>query len=163
MKYTQNFILLTFPSLFISNQCIYYCCLVDKSYLTLQTHGLYHTRLPSPSFSPWVCSNLFAPTCVGDANHFILFWTFLLFPNLFFPASGSFPMCWVFFPNELVLCTKWPKYCSLSFSPSRKYWGLISFRINWFDLIAVQGTLKSLLQHHNLKVSIFWIYTDKYK
>ena len=52
MKYTQNFILLTFPSLFISNQCIYYCYLVDKSYLTLQTHGLYHTRLPSPSFSP---------------------------------------------------------------------------------------------------------------
>ena len=60
------------------------------------------------------------------------------------------------FSNELALCTRWPKYWSFSFSinPSNEYSGLISFRINWFDLLAVQGTLKSLLQHHNSKASI---------
>ena len=65
-----------------------------------------------------------------------------------FPASGSFS---VFF-----FCIRWPKYWSFSFSisPSNEYLGLISFRIDWFDLLAVQGTLKSLLQHHNSKVSI---------
>ena len=66
-----------------------------------------------------------------------------------FPASGSFP-------NESVLPIRWPKYWSFSFSmsPSKEYSGLISFRIDWFDLLAVQGTLKSLLQHHNSKASI---------
>ena len=62
------------------------------------------------------------------------------------------------FSNELALRIKWPKYWSFSFSisPSNEYLGLISFRIDWFDLLAVQGTLKSLLQHHNLKISILW-------
>ena len=63
-----------------------------------------------------------------------------------FPASGSFPM------NRL--CIRWPKYWSFSISPSNEYSGLISFKIDWFDLFTVQGTLKSLLQHHNLKASI---------
>ena len=67
-----------------------------------------------------------------------------------FLASG-------FFSNELALCVRWPKYCSFScsISPSNAYSGLISFRIDWFHLLAVQGTLKSLLQHHNSKASIF--------
>ena len=52
------------------------------------------------------------------------------------------------FPNESVLCIRWPKYWSFSISPSKEYSGLISFRIDWFDLFAIQGTLKSLLQHH---------------
>ena len=58
--------------------------------------------------------------------------------------------------NELALCIRWPKYWSFSFiiSPSSEYSGLIFFRIDWFDLLAVQKTLKSLLQHHNLKASI---------
>ena len=62
------------------------------------------------------------------------------------------------FSNELALLIKWPKYCSFRFriSPSKEYSGLISFRIDWFDLPALQGTLKSLLQHHNLKASILW-------
>ena len=64
----------------------------------------------------------------------------------FFPASGSFPVS--------AFHIRWPKYWSFSFSPSNEYSGLISFRINWFDLLAVQGTLKSLLQHHNLKALI---------
>ena len=60
--------------------------------------------------------------------------------------------------NELVVCIWWPKYWSFNFSirHSNKYSGLISFRIDWFDLLAVQGTLKSLLQHHSLKGSVLW-------
>jgi len=63
-----------------------------------------------------------------------------------------------FFPNESALHIRWPKYWSFSFSisPSNKYSGLISFRMDWLDLLAVQGTLKSLLQHHNSKASILW-------
>ena len=62
------------------------------------------------------------------------------------------------FSNESVLCIKWPKYWSFSFgiSPSSEHSGLISFRMHWFDLLAVQGTLKSLLQHHSSKISILW-------
>ena len=61
-----------------------------------------------------------------------------------------------FFSNELAPSIRWPKYWSFSISPSNEYSGLISFRIDWFDLLAVQGTLKSLLQHHSLKASILW-------
>ena len=69
-----------------------------------------------------------------------------------FPATGSFPM------NELALHIRWSKHWSFSFSISlsKEYSGLISFRINWFDLLAVQGTLKSLLQCHSSEASILW-------
>ena len=60
------------------------------------------------------------------------------------------------FSNESVLHIKWPKYWSFSISPSNEHSGLISFRMDWFDLLAVQGTLKSLLQHHNSKASLLW-------
>ena len=60
------------------------------------------------------------------------------------------------FSNELALHIRWPKYWSFSVSLSKEYSGLIFFRIDWFDLLAVQGTLKSLFQHHNLKASIIW-------
>ena len=60
------------------------------------------------------------------------------------------------FSNESALLIKWPKYWSFSFSPSYEYSGLISLRIDWFNLLAVQETLKSLLQHHNLKASVLW-------
>ena len=68
-----------------------------------------------------------------------------------------FPSIWVF-SSESVLCIRWPDYWSFSFSisPSNKYSGLISFRIDWLDILAVQGTLKSLLQHHSSKASILW-------
>ena len=73
------------------------------------------------------------------------------FSSQSFPASGSSPMHCFFH-------TRWPKYWSFSFSisPSNEYSGLISFRIDWFDLLAVQGTLKSLLQHHSSKALILW-------
>ena len=61
-----------------------------------------------------------------------------------------------FFSSGLALHIRWPKYWSFNISPSNEYSGLISFRIDWFDLLAVQGTLKSLLQHHNSNASIFW-------
>ena len=83
-------------------------------------------------------------------NHLIL-----CRPLLF--LLSIFPSIWVF-SNELALRIRWPKYWSFSFSisPSNEYSELISFRINWFDLFAVQGTLKSLLQHQNSKASILW-------
>ena len=83
------------------------------------------------------------------SNHLILCRLLLLLP----PIPSSIRV----FSNESTLCMRWPKYWSFSFSisPSNEYPGLISFRMNWLDLLAVQGTLKSLLQHHNSKASIF--------
>ena len=85
---------------------------------------------------------------VMPSNHLILCHPFLLPPSII-------PSIWVF-SNESVLCIRWSKYWSFSFSisPSNEYSGLISFRIDWFNLLAVQGTLKSLLQHHSSKASV---------
>ena len=79
------------------------------------------------------------------------------FASLLSLLPSVFPSNKVFY-NELVLCIRWPKYWNFSFntSPSNEYSGMISFRIDWFDLLAVQGIFKSLLQHHNLKASILW-------
>ena len=86
---------------------------------------------------------------VLPSKYFILWWSLLLLPSIF-PSIKVFS-------NELALHIRWQKYWSFSFcnSPSSEYSGLISFRIDWFDL-AVQGTLKSLLQHHGSKASILW-------
>ena len=73
----------------------------------------------------------------------------------FLLLSSVFPNIRVF-SNEWTLSIRWPKYWSFSISPSNEYSGLISFRIDWFDLFAVQRTLKSLLQHHTLQASILW-------
>ena len=83
-------------------------------------------------------------------NHLILCRLLLLLSSIFFSIK--------IYTSELSLCIRWPKYWSFSFSisPSTEYSGLISFRINWFDLLVVQGTLKSLLQHHSLKTSVLW-------
>ena len=72
-----------------------------------------------------------------------------------FLLLSSFPSIRVF-SSESTLCIRWPEYWSFSFSLSNEYSGLVSFRINWFDLLAVQWTLKSLLQHHSSKASILW-------
>ena len=87
---------------------------------------------------------------VMPCNYLILCCPLLLWPSIF-PSIGVFS-------NESVLHIRWPKYWSFSFniSPSNEHSGLISFRMDWLDLFAVQGTLKSLLQHHSSKVSIFW-------
>ena len=84
---------------------------------------------------------------VIPSNH-LIFCHPLLLPSVF----PSIRVC----SNESVLHIRWPKYWSFSISPSSEYSGLISFRIDWFDLLAVQGTLSSLLQHHSSKPSILW-------
>ena len=105
------------------------------------------------SLSFTISQNLFkfmSIESVMPSNYLILCCPCLLLPSVF--ASGNV------FSNELALCIRWPMYWSFSFSisPSSEYSGLISFRIDWFDLLAVQGTLKSLLQHHSSKPSILW-------
>ena len=87
---------------------------------------------------------------VMPSSHLILCYTLLLQPSVF-PSIRVFS-------NESVLCIRWPKDWSFSFSirPSSEYLGLVSFRMNWLDLLAIQGTLKSLLQHHSSKASILW-------
>ena len=88
---------------------------------------------------------------VMPSNHLILCHPLL-------PLPSVFPRIRAFFPNELTVCIRWPKYWSFSFriNPSNEYSGLIFFRIDWFDLLAVQGTFKSLLQHHISKAAILW-------
>ena len=111
-------------------------------------HGLQHTRLPCPSPTPGVYSKLRCIKSVMPSSHLILCRPLLLPPSIF-------PTIMVF-SNESVLHITWPKYWSFSFSmsPSNEYSGLISFRMDWLGLLAVQGTLKSLLQHHSSKASI---------
>ena len=98
----------------------------------------------------WNLLKLMSITSVMPSNHLILCRPLLLPPSIFLSVRV--------FSNELVLCIKWPKYWSFSFniSPSNEHPGLISFRMDWLDLLVVQGTLKSLPQHHSLKVTIFW-------
>ena len=97
----------------------------------------------SQSLLKLMCIELVMPS-----NHPILCCPFLLLPSIFLSIRV--------FSNESVLCIRWPKYWSFTFSisPSNEYLGMISFRMDWFDLLAVQGTLKSLLQHHSSKASI---------
>ena len=98
--------------------------------------------------NPWSLVKLMSITSVMPSNHLILCCPLLL-------LSSIFPSIRVF-SNESVLRIRWPMYWSFSFSisPSNEYSGPISFRMDWFDLLAVQGTLKSLLQHHSSKASI---------
>ena len=98
----------------------------------------------------WSLLKLKSIELVMQFNHLILCHPLLLLPPIF-PSIRVFS-------NELALCIKYPKYWCFSFSiyPSNEYSGLISFRIDWFDLLAVQGTLKSLLGHQNSKASVLW-------
>ena len=114
----------------------------------MQFHGLQHTRLSCPSASPVVCSNS-SPLSQMSSNHLILCHPLLLLPSIFLSIR-------IF--SELALHFSMPKYWSFSFiiMPSNEYSGLISFRIDQFHLLAVQDTLKSLLQHHSSEASILW-------
>ena len=121
----------------------------------------------SHSVNPWTAAhqaslsitnsrNLFKVMSIQSfmpSNHLILYRSLLL-PSSVFPSIRVFS-------NESVLCIRWPKHWSFSFSisPSNEYSGLISFRMDWLDLRAVQGTLKSLLQHHSSKASVLWCST----
>ena len=99
---------------------------------------------------PWSLLKLTFIESVMPSSHLILCHPLLLLPSIFHSIRV--------FSNESVLHIRWPKYWSFSFSisPSSEYSGLISFRIDWFDLLAGKGTLKSLLQHHTSKASVLW-------
>ena len=114
------------------------------------THGLQQARLPCPSPNPRVYSNSCLITLMMRSKDLILCHPLFLLPSIF-PRIRVFSI-------ESVLLIRWPKYWTFSFSlsPSNEYSGLFSFRIGWLDLLAVQGTLKSLLQHHNSKALILW-------
>ena len=126
---------------------------------------LFSHKVVSDLATPWTaaCQDSLSFTISGSvfkftsiesmalSNHFILCCPLLLLPSIFPSIRIS--------SNESALCIRWRKYWSFSFSigPSDEYSGLISFRIDWFDHLTVQGTLKSLLQHHNSKASILWL------
>ena len=115
---------------------------------SLWPHEPQHARPPCPPPTPGVHPNPCPSSRWQPSNHLILYHPLLLLPSIF-PSIRVFS-------SESALCIRWPKYWSFSFniSPCNEYPGLISFRMNWLDLLAVQGTLKSLLQHHNSKASI---------
>ena len=129
--------------------------------LTLSTMLLFSHAVMSNSVTPWTAAHqaslsftiswsllrLMAIELMMPSNHIIL--CHPLLPSIF-PSIKIFP-------SESALCIRWPKYWSFHFSicPSNEYWGLISFRIDWFDLLEVQGTLKSLLQHQVQKHQFF--------
>ena len=120
---------------------------------SLQAHGLQHVRLPCPSPSPRVCSDSCPSSQVMLSSHVILCLQLLLLPSIFSSIRV--------FSSEWDLCIKWPEYWNFTFSISRsiEYSGLIFFRMDQFYLLAVQGTLKSLLQHHNSIASFLWCST----
>ena len=139
------------------HRCVH-VCVCESMFSSIQSlsrvwilwfHGLQHVRLPCQSPTARACSNScpLSRWCHLTNSSSVI--PFSSCPQSF-PASGSFP-------NEPLLCIRWPKYWSFSFniSPSSEYSGLISFRVDWLDLLVVQVTLKSLLQHHRSKASIF--------
>ena len=123
-------------------------------YDSLWPHEPQHARPPCPSPTARVypnCQSLpMSIELVMPSNHLILCHPLFLLPSIF-PSIRDFS-------NESALRIRWPKYWGFSFniSPSKEHPGLISFRMDWLDLLEVQGTLKSLLQHHSSKASILW-------
>ena len=126
---------------------VFSCSVLPNS---LWPHGLQHSRLPCPSLTPEACSNSSPSSqwCHPTISSSVFPFSSHLQS---FPASGSSS-------SESVLHVRWPKYWNFSFSisPSSEYSRLISFRIGWFDLSAVQETLKSFIQHHSSEASILW-------
>ena len=120
------------------------CSVVSDS---LRPDGLQHARPPCASPTSWSPPKPMSIQSVIPSNHLIFCRPLLLLPSIF-PSIRVFS-------NESALCIRWSKYWSfsLNISPSNEHPGLISFRMDWLDFLAVQGTLKSLLQHHSSKAS----------
>ena len=150
--------IITFWSLLTSSSVPLVPCPKNSSYLAslLLLFSLWlsgtswtvpHQALPFCAIS-WSLLKFMSIESVMSSNHLILCHSLLLPPSVF-PSIRVFS-------DESVLCIRWPKYWCFSFStsPSSEYSGLISFRMDWLDLLAVQGTLKSLLQHHSSKASV---------
>ena len=146
---------------FIHNLFPYWCLVISN--FTVSSSVQWHSCVQLLA-TPWTAAhqaslsitNSWSPpkpvsiVSVMPSNHFILCCPLLLLPSIF-PSIRVFS-------NESALCIRWSKYWSFSFniSPTNEHPGLISFRMDWLDLLAVQGTLKSLLQHHSSKASILW-------
>ena len=127
---------------------------ITQSCLTLRTHGWTAACQASLSITnSWSLLKLMSIELVMPSNHLIFCCPLLLLPSVF-PSIRVFS-------NESALCIRWPNYWNFNYniSPSNEYPGLISFRMDWLDLLAVQGTLKSLLQHHSSEASILWCFT----
>ena len=128
-----------------------FCAQFSRSAVsTLRPHGLQHARVSCPSPTPGVHPNS-CHESVMPSNHLILCRLLLLPPSVL-PSVR-------FFCSDSVLHHQVAKYwsCSFSLSPSNEHPGLISFRMDWLDLLVVQGTFKNLLQHHSSKASILWL------
>ena len=127
---------------------VHFSCSVKSDSLIL--HGLQHARISLSITASQSLLKLMSTELMRPSNHLILCCPLLLLPSIFHSIRV--------FSNESVLHIRWSAYWSFSFSisPSNEYSALISFRMDWLDLLAVQGTLKSLLQHHSSKTSILW-------
>ena len=112
---------------------------------SLPPHGTQHAKAPLSFTISWSLLKFMPIELMKLSSHLILCCPCLLLPSIF-PSIRVFS-------NESVLHIRWPKYWSFSLSSAYEYSGLVSFRIDWFDLLTVQGTLKNLLQHHSLKAS----------
>ena len=123
----------------VAQSCLFLCNTMDCSRPGFPVHHYSQSLL-----------KLMSIKLVMPSKHLILCHPLLLLPSVFLSIRV--------FSSESVICIRWPKYWSFSFSisSSSEYSGFISFRMDWLDLLAVQGTLKSLLQHHGLKASILW-------
>ena len=123
---------------------------VSQSCLTLWTSWTAAYQASLSITDTWSLLKVMCIESMMPSNHLILCHSLLFLPSMF-------PIIRIF-SNDSALHTRWPKYWSFSFSisPSNEYSRLISFQIDWFDFSAVQGTLRSLLQHHNSKASILW-------
>ena len=125
---------------------VFFCCCCSVAKLcpnSLWAHGPHQARFLCPSLSPRVFLKFMSIELVMPSNHLILCCPLPLLPLIFSSIRV--------FSNELVLRIRWAKYWSFSISPSNEYSGLISVRTDWFNFLAVQGTLKSFLQHHSSK------------
>ena len=158
-NFTQFVVIYTVKGFSVMKEMFFleFCCIFYDPISSVQS--LSHVRLFA---IPWTAARQASlyntnsrsppkPTSIElvmPSNHLILYCPLLLLPSIFPSIRG--------FSNESALCMRWPKYWSFSFniSPSNEHPGLISFRMDWLDLPAVQGTLKSLLQHHSSKASI---------
>ena len=127
--------------------CSCCCSVASRVWLFVTPWTLAHRASLSLTISQSLLKFMFI-ALVKPSSHLILWHPFLLLPSIF-PSVRDFS-------NESIVCIRWPKYWSFSFSisPSSEYSGLISLKIDWFDVLAVQGTFRSLFQHHSLKASI---------
>ena len=148
-----NFLFLFIPYLAVYSLC---CCLLFRFSAmsdSLQPRGVQYARLSCPTVS-WRLLRLMSIELMMPSKHLIVCHPLLLLPSVF-PSIRVFS-------SELALHIRWPECWSFSISPFNEYSGLISLRIDWLDLFAVQGTLKSLLQHHSSKASFLSVQVSVY-